>query len=316
MQRSDGEMAALTPEESWEAIHETVDRVRSSMYVAGTAMILLLWGALVSLGFLSQYGILTLAPEFVESSPWISGLLWGVLCAAGMVGSVVIGHRAGRENAVGDVARSAGIRMFLFWLAVVAAAFLVPASGGNVELEGEGANIPRVAVGIVALGSHPVRYNAPPGDRCGGRGIRCGVLHPQLLCGGCRAGSHGGSYAGSGRAGLGMDTQERRPVTDDETIILNETIHQSTRLRIMTMLVSRSPREDRVAYGSIQKTLGLTGGNLTTHLRKLEEADYLVVMKESQDSRPRTWVWATATGRRAYGEYLSNLERVLKLSRR
>ena len=104
-------------------------------------------------------------------------------------------------------------------------------------------------------------------------------------------------------------------MTDDETIILNETIHQSTRLRIMTMLVSQS-EGGRVAYGFIQKTLGLTGGNLTTHLRKLEEADYLVVMKESQDSRPRTWVWATATGRRAYGEYLSNLERVLKLSRR
>ena len=151
MQRSDGEMAALTPEESWEAIHETVDRVRSSMYVAGTATILLLWGALVSLGFLSQYGILTLAPEFVESSPWISGLLWGVLCAAGMVGSAIIGSRAGRENAVGDVARSAGIRMFLFWLAVVAAAFLVPAAAGMWN-EGDGANIPRVAVGIVALG--------------------------------------------------------------------------------------------------------------------------------------------------------------------
>ena len=151
MQRSDGEMVALTPEESWGAIHETVDRVRSSMYVAGTSTILLLWGAIVSLGFLSQYGILTLAPEFMESNPWIIGPLWGVLCVAGMVGSAVIGYRAGRQNAVGDVARSAGIKVFLFWLAVAAAAFLIPAAAGMWNAD-DGANIPRVTVGIVALG--------------------------------------------------------------------------------------------------------------------------------------------------------------------
>ena len=96
----------------------------------------------------------------------------------------------------------------------------------------------------------------------------------------------------------------------DEAIVLNETIHQSTRLRIMTMLVSM-PETDRLAYGFIQKTLDLTGGNLTTHLRKLEDADYLTVAKEFQDSKPRTWVKATPAGRRAFAEYLSNLERAL-----
>ena len=101
----------------------------------------------------------------------------------------------------------------------------------------------------------------------------------------------------------------------DEAIVLNETIHQSTRLRIMTMLVSQS-EGDRVAYGFIQKTLGLTGGNLTTHLRKLEEAEYLVTVKDFRDSRPHTWVETTVEGRRAYGEYLASLERMLGMSRR
>ena len=96
----------------------------------------------------------------------------------------------------------------------------------------------------------------------------------------------------------------------DEAIVLNETIHQSTRMRIMTMLVSM-PEADRLAYGFIQKTLDLTGGNLTTHLRKLEDADYLVITKEFLDSKPRTWVQATPTGRRAFAEYLSNLDRAL-----
>lgn len=96
----------------------------------------------------------------------------------------------------------------------------------------------------------------------------------------------------------------------DETIILNETIHQPTRLRIMTMLVSQ-PEGERLAYGFIQKTLNTTGGNLTTHLYKLEDADYLAITKEFLNAKPRTWVQATPTGRRAFAEYLSSLEKVL-----
>ena len=98
----------------------------------------------------------------------------------------------------------------------------------------------------------------------------------------------------------------------EEQIVLNETIHQSTRLQIMTMLVSL-PEEDRFAYGFIQQTLDLTGGNLTTHLRKLDDADYLVITKEFVDSKPRTWVQATPQGRRAFAEYLSNLHNLLNL---
>lgn len=93
-------------------------------------------------------------------------------------------------------------------------------------------------------------------------------------------------------------------------IVLDETIHQSTRLRIMTMLVS-IPETDRLAYGFIQKTLSLTGGNLTTHLRKLTDAGYLVITKEFQDDKPRTWIQATPAGRRAFAEYLVNLEKAL-----
>ena len=97
----------------------------------------------------------------------------------------------------------------------------------------------------------------------------------------------------------------------DDGVVLDETIHQPTRLRMMTMLVSQ-PEGGRLAYGFIQKTLGLTGGNLTSHLRKLEEADYLAMTKEFLDSKPRTWVEASPEGRRAFAEYLSNLEKALK----
>lgn len=95
-----------------------------------------------------------------------------------------------------------------------------------------------------------------------------------------------------------------------EEIFLDETIHQPTRLRVMTMLVAQS-EEGRLAYGFIQKTLGLTGGNLTTHLRKLEDAGFLATSKEFVGSKPRTWVQATSAGRAAFAEYLSNLQRAL-----
>ncbi len=150
MQESDGETAGLTPEESWRDIHATMDRARSSMYVAGSATILLLWAAIASVGVVSQYVILTLASEFAERSPWILGVLWGVLMAPGMVGSGFIGRRAGRKIAAGDAARKAGIRVFLYWLAVVVAVFLIPAAAGMWNAE-NGDNIPGVALGIVSL---------------------------------------------------------------------------------------------------------------------------------------------------------------------
>ena len=151
MQRSDGEAVGLTPQESLKAIHATMDGARSSMYVAGTATILLLWGIIVSLGFISQYATETLAPEFAARNPWIPAPLWGVLVVVGMVGSAVIGHRAGSRNASGDAVRDAGIRVFLFWMAVGVAAFLVPAAAG-MWTEEAGDKIPYVAIGIVALG--------------------------------------------------------------------------------------------------------------------------------------------------------------------
>ena len=95
-----------------------------------------------------------------------------------------------------------------------------------------------------------------------------------------------------------------------EGIFLDETIHQPIRLRVMTMLVSQS-EEGRLAYGFIQKTLGLTGGNLTTHLRKLEDAGFVAISKEFLGTKPRTWVEATQEGRQAFAKYLVNLERAL-----
>ena len=151
MAAANGEGQALTPGEGWEAIYETMERGRSSMYLAGTTAILLLWGAIVSLGYFSQYAVETFATGFADERPWFPGPLWGVLAAAGTAGSAFIGHRASKGNAAGAAARSAGIRMFFFWATVLAAAFLVPAAAGMWNEE-SGDKIPGVVIGFVTLG--------------------------------------------------------------------------------------------------------------------------------------------------------------------
>ena len=150
MQESSGEARKFSPGESWNTIHSTMETARSSMYLAGTPTIMLLWAAIASLGVGSQYAILTLTPELAERSPWIFGVLWGVLMVPGMVGSGIIGRRAGRKIAPGGAARSAGIKVFLYWLTVVVAAFLIPAAAGMWNAE-DGDKIPGVTLGIVSL---------------------------------------------------------------------------------------------------------------------------------------------------------------------
>ncbi len=152
MQGQEDERQRITPEEGWESIQATLDRSRSSMYVAGWQSIMLMWGAIVAVGYLSQYAVGSLAPTFAEDHPWFPGALWGALGVVGMVGSSLIGHRASRQNATGATATGAGLRVLLFWLSVVAAASLIPVASGMWTEEADGRAIAGVAVGIVALG--------------------------------------------------------------------------------------------------------------------------------------------------------------------
>lgn len=151
MQEANGDDRPLTPEEGWEAIYATMERGRSSMYLAGTTTIMLLWGVIASLGYFLQYAVETFAPGFAAERPWFPGPVWGVLAATGMASSAIIGHRASRGIAVGATARSAGMRVFFYWLAVAAATFLVT-WGAGMWNEGAGRQVPGVAIGIVALG--------------------------------------------------------------------------------------------------------------------------------------------------------------------
>ena len=152
MQGHESKGQQITPEQGWRSIQSTLDRSRSSMYTAGWTNIMLLWGAIVAMGYFSMYAIETWAPVFAEDYPWYPGPLWFGLGIPGMIGSSLIGHRASRQNATGPTATAAGLRVFGFWMTVVAAAFVVPAASGLWVADSDPIAIRGVAIGIVALG--------------------------------------------------------------------------------------------------------------------------------------------------------------------
>ncbi len=178
----DGGTAALTPEESWGTIHETLDRTRSSIYVAGASTILILWGVIVALGYFWQYAYQTLAGDLFAGRPWIPLPIWIALGIGGMVGSGIISHRATRRLAPGVDLRQAGIRVGLFWLAVVTASFLLPGAAGlwNAELA---ARIPYVVVGVIGLGYVLFGIMFRPALAMVGLGIAASFYLPNYLAG-------------------------------------------------------------------------------------------------------------------------------------
>ncbi len=92
---------------------------------------------------------------------------------------------------------------------------------------------------------------------------------------------------------------------------LNETIHQPVRLRIMAALVTLK-EGDELDFSYLRDLLKVTDGNLGAHLRKLEEAGYITVNKTFVERKPRTYVSATAEGRRVFQDHVAALEAILK----
>ncbi len=145
------ESSDLSPEASWRTIHETMDHSRSGLYLAGTSSILLLWGGIMAVGYFMHFGISSLATDFADQYPWFPAPLWIALGTIGFIGSGIIGRRAGQNLSDNYTARRAGLRVFLFWLAVTFAAIFVPAAAGMWTPD-HGPLIPGVTIGIIALG--------------------------------------------------------------------------------------------------------------------------------------------------------------------
>ena len=92
---------------------------------------------------------------------------------------------------------------------------------------------------------------------------------------------------------------------------LDRVIHEKGRLAISSMLAA-SPE---LSFTELRDALNMTDGNLTSHLRTLQEAGYVAVSKSFQDNRPLTTCSLTAAGKKAFATYIDLLEQVLQQAR-
>ncbi len=92
---------------------------------------------------------------------------------------------------------------------------------------------------------------------------------------------------------------------------LDRVIHEKGRMAIMSMLAA-SPE---LSFTDMRDTLEMTDGNLTTHIRTLQQAGYVVVSKSYKKNRPLTTCSLTTDGRQAFGEYVGLLEKIVEQAR-
>ena len=68
----------------------------------------------------------------------------------------------------------------------------------------------------------------------------------------------------------------------------------------------------RTSFTELRDALSMTDGNLTTHIRTLQEAGYVAVAKSFQNNRPLTTCSLTTAGRKAFADYVDLLEKIIQ----
>lgn len=94
----------------------------------------------------------------------------------------------------------------------------------------------------------------------------------------------------------------------DAFLNLDRVIHEKGRLAIMSMLAAATS----LSFTELREALAMTDGNLTTHIRTLQEAGYVSVTKTFQNRRPLTTCALTPEGKRAFSAYIDLLEQIVR----
>lgn len=89
---------------------------------------------------------------------------------------------------------------------------------------------------------------------------------------------------------------------------LDRVIHEKGRLAIMSALAAAQ----ELSFTELRDMLEMTDGNLTTHIRTLQQEGFVSVAKSYQNNRPLTSCSLTPAGRKAFAEYIDLLERIVR----
>src|SRR5262245_23809360 len=101
------------------------------------------------------------------------------------------------------------------------------------------------------------------------------------------------------------------PVDVTTFFSLDPILHERGRLAIVTVLV---PHES-LSFRELKDATKMTDGNLSVHMRTLEDADYVTVTKSFVDRRPRTQYALTKKGRQAFAAYIDDLEQIIQTAK-
>ena len=99
---------------------------------------------------------------------------------------------------------------------------------------------------------------------------------------------------------------EQLPIDDADIQGIDRIIHEPSRLVIMAQLYVIQSAD----FLFLQNQTGMTPGNLSSHLSKLEEAGYVEVTKEFIDRKPHTALALTKRGRDAFRTYRKKMRQV------
>jgi DNA-binding MarR family transcriptional regulator len=97
-------------------------------------------------------------------------------------------------------------------------------------------------------------------------------------------------------------------MTDFNYQEIDDVIHSRIRTAIMAVLIS----VDEAEFTFIREKINATDGNLSVHLKKLEEHSYISVKKEFIDRKPVSRYRITDIGRKAFELYIKKLESIIK----
>ncbi len=92
---------------------------------------------------------------------------------------------------------------------------------------------------------------------------------------------------------------------------LDRVIHEKGRLAIMSLLAA-SPQ---LSFTEMRDLLSMTDGNLSVHMRTLQEAGYVAVTKTFAQRKPLTTYALTAAGKTSFARYIDLLEQIVRQSK-
>jgi DNA-binding MarR family transcriptional regulator len=90
--------------------------------------------------------------------------------------------------------------------------------------------------------------------------------------------------------------------------VFDPLLHQEVRSKLVSLLIAN----EELPFKALKEYLKVTDGNLSSHLNKLESAKYVKIEKSFEGKRPKTVVFITKEGKKAFKKYIEELKKFIE----